>query len=712
MKTGNKVWKAPMGIFVIFLVFIFVLFIQYLYLSISPNVYGINMQDFASQRNTYSGTLYAKRGTIYDSDNNILATDVASYTVIAYLDESRTGSSTTLYHVVDKEKTAEALSPIIHMSVDAILNLLNQEVYQVELGPGGRGITEITKNKIEQLNLPGIDFIESHKRYYPNGDFASYIIGYTKKKDITVEIDDVTKTENVLVGELGIEVKYDEILRGTNGYTRYQQDRYGVKIPDTKEESFPAIDGSDIYLSIDSNIQRILENAIDESEKYNPEWMTISVMDAKTGDILASASSPSYDPNILNITNYENPLTSFVYEPGSVMKIFTYMCAIEKGTYRGNETYPSGSFKFDEATVYDWNNVGWGEITFDYGFEMSSNIAVSYIMERFLTKEDLKNCFNAYGFNDITGIELPRELTGNMKFNYPIEVASAAFGQGISTTPIQHLQALSIVANDGYMLKPHIVTKIESNGEVTYERKIEKIQVVSKETTDKIKQLMYDTVHDVERHATGIWYKVDGLDVIGKTGTAELFDNEAGAYLKQYIYSFSGMFPKDDPEIIVFVSMKKPTTSTAIRKITKNVLESIGNYKGLIGNNTSSDSPVKYTLPSFVNQNTKEVIEKLENDGLKVTILGKGDRVVNQYPYADSVILSNDEVVLITNDSNIKMPSLLGYSRIKAISILNLLNIEYEIEGYGFVENQSIAEGSAIKDKVLITLKEKYILEE
>ena len=125
MKTRNNVWKAPMGIFVLFLVFIFVLFIQYIYLSISPNVYGINMKKFASLRNTYAGTLFSKRGTIYDFENNVLATDVASYTVIAYLDESRTGLSTTLYHVADKQMTAEKLSPIINMSVEDILELLN-----------------------------------------------------------------------------------------------------------------------------------------------------------------------------------------------------------------------------------------------------------------------------------------------------------------------------------------------------------------------------------------------------------------------------------------------------------------------------------------------------------------------------------------------------------------------------------------------------------
>ena len=314
MKTRSMKWKTPMVVFYIFLVFILILFIQYVYLSISPNVYGINMQEFAANRNTYSTLLHAKRGTIYDIQGDILAQDVSSYTVIAYLDESRTGSSFKLYHVADKQMTAEALAPLLNIEVDEILDLLNRDVYQVELGPGGRGISEILKKKIEELNLPGIDFIESYKRYYPNGDFASYIVGYAKKQLVDIELDNTIKQEEMLVGELGIEVEYDELLKGENGYLSYQQDRYGYKIPDTPEINEPAIDGSDIYLTIDANIQRILESVIDENiELYDPEWVTINAMDAKTGDILGSASSPSFDPNKLNLTNYENPLTSFVY---------------------------------------------------------------------------------------------------------------------------------------------------------------------------------------------------------------------------------------------------------------------------------------------------------------------------------------------------------------------------------------------------------------
>ena len=325
MKTGNKKWKAPIYIFSFFLVFIFVLFLQYLYLSLSPKIYGLDMDEFANNRGTYSSILYSKRGSIYDNTGNILAHDVSSYTVLAYLDESRTGSSTKLYHVKDKQKTAEALSPLLNMEVDTLLNLLNKNAYQVELGPGGRGITEILKNKIADLNLPGIDFIESYKRYYPNGDFASYLIGYAKKKEVEVKVDDTIKKENVIVGELGLEGQYDNILKGHNGYTKYQQDRYGYKIPDTKEETKEAQNGSDLHLTIDSNIQRMLESAINKTEKdYEPDWVTINVMDAKTGAILASSSTPSYDPNLLNIKNYENPLTSFMYEPGSVMKIYTY----------------------------------------------------------------------------------------------------------------------------------------------------------------------------------------------------------------------------------------------------------------------------------------------------------------------------------------------------------------------------------------------------
>lgn len=710
MKTRSIKWKAPMIVFCVFLVFIFVLFLQYLYLSLSPNVYGINMNEFASNRNTYSSTLYAKRGTIYDAQGDILANDVSSYTVIAYLDESRTGSSSTLYHVKDKQKTAEALSPLLNMDVDTLLDLLNQDVYQVELGPGGRGITEILKKQIEDLNLPGIDFIESYKRYYPNGDFASYIVGYAKKNEVEIVVDDETKTETVMQGELGIEVKFDEILKGVNGYISYQQDRYGYKIPDTPEENVPATDGSDIYLTIDANIQRIIEAALDEAIEYdNPDWVTVNVMDAKTGDILASAASPSFDPNKLNLTNYENPLTSFAYEPGSVMKIYTYMCAIEKGTYKGDQTYQSGVIDVEGTKIYDWNKVGWGEITYDYGFEMSSNVGTVNIMQNFLTKYDLKDCLTKYGFGSPTGIDLPRELSGSLVFNYPVEVAAASYGHGITTTPIQHLQALSIIANDGYMVKPNIVSKIVNNGKVTYERQVTKSdRIVSQATVDKIKELMYNAINDVEGGAIGTAYIVDGLDVIGKTGTAQIYDSVNGGYLTGWLdnlFSFSGMFPKDDPEIIMFVSYKRPKNGSnrGLKNMAHSIIESIAKYKGLISDKKDDNDIKTYEIKDYTNLDKEDVLKKL--DGLDIVVLGNGNKIIDQYP-KNTTLVTNDKIFLLTNDKNIKMPDLKGYSRIEAISILNLLDVDYEIEGYGYVTEQSIKAGSDITNKIKLILKQ------
>ena len=462
-----KQWKFPKLIFLVFTGCIFLLYLQFAYLSLSPTIYGINMDEFAKKRNTVTRTLYASRGTIYDKDGNTLALNVSSYTVIAYLDKSRSENSSTPKHVVNKELTAEKLAPILNMTSEYILRLLNTKAYQVELGPGGRGITE-------SLGLPGIDFIESHKRYYPNGNFASYVIGYAKQNDVEETVNGNTVTTSVIQGELGIEAKYDDILRGTNGKVTYQQDRSGYKIPDTKETRIDAENGKDIYLTLDANIQRFTEAAVKEvEENYHSEWMMIHVMDAKTGKILATSGVPSFDPNKRDITSYENPLTSYVYEPGSTMKTYTYMCALEKGTYDGSATYHSGSIEIGDYTITDWNKKGWGDITFDKGYEYSSNVAVSNMINRFIDKKDLRDCLSKYGFGKVTGIELPREQTGSIRFNYPVEVATASFGQGITTTAVQHLQAMSLIANDGKMLTPQIIEKIvdKDHNQITYKWK-------------------------------------------------------------------------------------------------------------------------------------------------------------------------------------------------------------------------------------------------
>ena len=303
-----KKWKTPKKFFVLFLLIIIALYVQYGYLSLSKKIYGIDMKEFASSRNTVTTQLLAKRGTIYDSKDNVLALNITSYTLVAYLDSSRTNYKKNPKHVVDKEYTAKKLSEVLNADYDYILSRLKKDSYQVEFGNIGRNITELTKIEIENLNLPGIEFVESSTRYYPNGNFASYIVGYAKNND-----------QGIIEGKLGIESAYDDILRGTDGYYKYQQDKQGYKIPDTPEQRVDATNGDDIYLTIDSDIQRFTESSVNEIMNYNPEWVIVSVMDAKSGEILASSTSPSYDPNsIPSDMSYQNPLVSYSFDQETI----------------------------------------------------------------------------------------------------------------------------------------------------------------------------------------------------------------------------------------------------------------------------------------------------------------------------------------------------------------------------------------------------------
>ena len=707
--TGN--WKVPKILFMLFFFCMLVLALAYIYISISPKVFGIDIQKFALTRNTYETVLKAKRGSIYDRDGNTLALNVYSYTVIAYLSPSRTTDPEKPNHVVDIDKTARALSPLLNMSYDSLVKLLSlgsEGRYQVELGPGGRGITELKKEEIEKLNLPGIDFIESSKRFYPNGDFASYIIGYAKPNEHDVD----GEKQIIIDGELGIESKYDTLLKGTDGYLKYQQDAKGYQIPETKEERIDANDGSDIYLTINSGIQRFLEETMDEAEaKYNYEWLQIHIMDAKTGDIVASASSPSYDPNIRNLVNYENNLTSIVIEPGSVMKTFTYMCAIEKGTYQGDKTFASGTITVGDTYIKDWNNHGWGTITYDYGYEQSSNVGITNMLltDKFIDEYDLKDCLLKYGFGNPTGIEL-YESAGKLEFYYPTEIATAGFGQGIYVTPIQILQAYSILANNGKMLKPHIISKIvdPSTNKVTYERKVEESDtIVSEKTVSKMKSLMYNVVNSPTGSGRSYSTLSYGINLIGKTGTAQIYEN--GRYLSnQYIRSFAGMFPKENPRYVIYAAIKKvyPDSNIALTSSVKEIVRKISKYFNI----SEISSLPSYTISNYISRNVSSVNKALLDLNLKPIIIGDGEYVISQSPNKGNTILEGEKVFLLTNGTNYTMPNMTGWSRSDVINYFSLVGIKVNIVGDGFVTSQSVKKNTPInKDmEVTIELKDKY----
>ena len=398
------------------------------------------------------------------------------------------------------------------------------------------------------------------------------------------------------------------------------------------------------------------------------------------------------------------------------MKTYTYMCALEKGNYNGNDTYTSGTFKIGDDTVTDWNDYGWGTITFDKGYEYSSNVGVVNIMDRYLDKKDLRECLNKYGFGKKTNIELSREVSGSIKFNYPIEVATASFGQGITATPIQQLQALTLISNNGKMLTPHIVKKIEdpNTKKTYYKRKVEESeQLVKTSTVNKMKELMYNVIQGTDPGSTGYPYRIDGFDVIGKTGTSQISEN--GKYIEgdnAYIFSFAGMYPKNDPEIIIYAAMKKPTwgKSSGLSTNVKDLMKSIAKYKKMFTEVTNNSTLNKIKVKSYTSKKVENVKQELEANGINVLVLGNGDRVVRQSVKKGTSIVSGDRIILMTNDEKYTMPDITGWSRMDAISLCDMLKIKYNVEGYGYVESQSLGAGSEITDNssINITLKEKY----
>ena len=680
--------------------FLFVLIIgKLIYVSASTNIDGINIKKFALSRTTGNKILYASRGSILDSSGEVLAENVNSYTVIAYLDPIRTTKKSNPQHVVDIDKTVSELAPIINMDEGRLRNLLSRDAYQVELGPEGRGISELVKEKIEKLKLPGIDFIKESKRYYPYGSFASYIIGYAKKND-----------DGEIVGEMGIESHYNDELTGENGYYKYQKDAYGYKIANTPVQEKKAKNGYNIELTIDSNIQMYLENAIsDLVNNYSTDWVTITVADAKTGAIVGSASNPTFDPNKLNITNYNNPLVAYTYEPGSTMKIFSFASSIEEGLYNGDETYSSGKITVDDYEIKDWNNEGWGKITYDVGFTYSSNVAATLLAQK-LKKEKMLDYYTKLGFGQKTGIELYGEMKGKVNFMYASELAAASYGQGITVTPIQMIQSLTCLTNNGVTVKPYVEKRItDQNNKVIYETDRQELnKVYSKETIEKIIDLMDKTVNGEDNAATGVVYKTSEVRLIGKTGTAQ-YTSETGEYTKnstKNIRSFAGVFPKDNPEYIIYVAIKDlDGTSRVMGNMTKNIVESIAKYKNLSERESNKDESKYVTLKSYLNKNVDNVKEEIESLNLIPIIIGDGNVVTNQYPVNNKNIIINSKVYLKTNGENINMIDISGWTRTEVITLMNFMGVDYEINGTGKVVSTNIMPGNKISEKLIINME-------
>ncbi len=703
MKKKKRIMNRNTRIGNIALVVTLFLFLVLIYragiLSLSTKVDGITLSNFASQRTIKHETILAKRGTIYDVNGEQLALNVYSYTLIAYLDSSRGAGN----YVSDKETTAKKLATVISMSEENILALLNKNVYQTEFGSSGKGLTELTKDKILALNLDGIDFTETQKRYYPKGDFLSYTLGYARNDN-----------EGKIIGEMGIESLFDEELTGSDGFREYQKDLRGYKIANTKEHVQEAKDGDNIYLTIDSNVQFFVEQALkDSTTKYSFDEINIVVAEAKTGKILGIGSTTSFDPNTKNITNYLDPNISVAFEPGSTMKIFAYMAVMEAGKYNGDETFHSGTYTTTDGTVIgDWDRRGWGTITYDRGFALSSNVGVVNLIHNYIDRDILMNYYKKLGFGSKTGIELSKETAGKLNFKYETEIFNAGFGQGIMVTAMQNVKALTAVANDGILLQPYIVDKIvDSDGKIVKQNtKTELERVASKETTDKIKDLMEDVVLD----GTGSNYYMEGYNIIAKTGTAQISSTNGTGYLKgpyDVIRGFAGMFPKDDPEIIIYanVTRPRPNSATSLAYVVQTVIENVSKYYNIYDASEENINQISYTMDTYLNQSVDSVKNELENNGIVVEIIGDGDKIIDQYPEKGIVITKGTKVFLTTNGTNRMIPNFKGWSKKDVTMYLKNANIPYQMEGIGYLVSQNISDVVYQEGTVLeLIFEEKY----
>lgn len=669
--------------------FVFLLFVgRFLYLSISKTIAGENISERVSNLYKRDEILKSVRGAIYDNSGNVIAEDSHSFTLYAILDKSSLDYKGKPMYVVDKEKTAEKLSTVIPLSEKKILKYLHpkHKAYQVEFGTAGSGISLATKKKIMAMHLPGIHFDETPSRLYPNGRFASHIIGIAQPFN-----DKKTHSIN-LIGTMGIEKYFNKVLSGKDGRRIALVDAGGYQLPGGQHSYKAPINGNNIYLTIDSQLQIYLENLLDAVQnKYKPKALTAIVEDVKTGKIRAASQRPTFDPATrkgLN-DNWRNILVQDSYEPGSVFKILSITAAIQEGKYNPKEYCRSGSITFNGSTIHDWNYTGWGAIPFEQAFPRSSNIGMSILVNR-LGRHTWRRYLDNYHIGKKTNITLPDENSGLINIHSQIDQAVTSFGQGITVNALQMMQVYSALANSGQMLKPQLVEKIvSSSGKVIKRYKKIKVgkPVYSQETAQTTLKLMRDVVE--KEYGTGMTYKIPGKSIAVKTGTAQIAGIHGG-YLKgdrNYLFSVVGLTPADNPRYCIYITMKQPQIMSDPPETIMSLI-----FKPLI-NRVSVSSKVdmmgeQITIPSVKGQSREQAVRLLEKMGLYVETIGSGNKVEAQSILANTKVNPNSKIIIFTGGI-IRCPNMKGWTIKQVTQFANISKVKVEVLGKGKVYKQS-----------------------
>ena len=620
----------------------FFLFILCILIIIVIRVFYIQVFDY-QKLSTLAESLWSRelpigadRGEIYDRNGKVLATNITTTSLVLIPNQ-----------IQNKEEVAQKLSEILNSDYEDMLAHVSKKTSIERVHPEGRQLSYDIASKIDELGYDGVYLVKESKRYYPYGSTLSHVLGY-------VGIDNQ--------GLSGLELTYDDYLTGKNGAIKYFSDGKGNRLELSEVYEEPQ-NGINIQLTIDLDIQLAAERELDNiMSKYTPEHALILAMDPDTGEILAMASRPNFDPN-----NYQDYTTETInqnlpiwmtYEPGSTFKIMTLATSLKEQTVNLFEDtyYDDGSVNVDGATIHCWKSGGHGAQTFLEVVENSCNPGFVELGQR-LGTNTLMSYITNFGFGSKTGIDLNGESNGilfQVDKMGPVELATTAFGQGISVTPIQQVTAVSAAINGGTLYEPYLVSEMlepETNSIIYTKEPVMRRKVISEETS----KLVRYALESVVANGSGRSAYIENYRVGGKTGTAQKVSN--GVYMDgNYILSFMGFMPADDPEIVVYVAIDHPQGVTqyggvVAAPVAKSVLETAISVLGIEPSQDGMEKEynwldTKYVqLPDVTGLSLEEAKKNLK--GFSVEYSGVGENVVYQSPSANIYIKEGGTVKLM-----------------------------------------------------------------
>lgn len=581
-----------------------------------------------------------KRGKILDRNDVVLATNISAPTVFVVPRQ-----------VKEPEETAEKLAALLNISKTDVYKRITKRESIVRIDNGGRKISNSKAKEVEALNLPGVFVAEDSKRHYPYGSYLSHVLGFAG-------IDSQ--------GLTGLELYYDEQLNGEKGHISFFSDARGRRMPSLSDKYEKPKDGYDLRLTTDSRVQTIIERELDIAQAtYNPDGAIAIAMNPNTGEILGMSSRPDFDPEEYKRVSpevYNRNLPVWAqYEPGSTFKIITLAAALEEGKVDLDKDHfhDPGSIEVAGRKLKCWKAGGHGSQSFLEGVQNSCNPGFVILGQR-LGKDKLFEYIKDFGFGEKTGVDLAGEGKGilfPLDRVGPLELATTAFGQGVSVTPIQQVAAVSAAVNGGYLYEPYIAKELVDpiTGKVVSKQTPKlKRKVISEETSKEVRRALESVV----AQGTGKNAFVDGYRVGGKTGTAQ--KAEGGVYLKNnHIVSFIGMAPANNPEIVVYVAIDNPketlqfggiVAAPIVGNIIEDSLSAMGvkKQKGQIEKEkTWLDAP-EIVVPNLVGKKTKDLTNMLYN--LKIETSGEGNYIVQQAPQAGVKLEAGKTIRLFLGD--------------------------------------------------------------